>query len=39
VEHGLFLDMATDLLVAGDDDIQHTTRAQRSSGTSGNSLG
>jgi len=28
VEHGLFLDMATDLLVAGDDDIQHTTRAR-----------
>jgi ribose 5-phosphate isomerase A len=28
VEHGLFLDLATDLLVAGDDDIQHTTRAR-----------
>jgi ribose 5-phosphate isomerase A len=28
VEHGLFLGMATDLLVAGDDAIQHTTRAR-----------
>src|SRR4051794_40937814 len=29
VEHGLFLGIATDLLVAGGDDIQHTTRARR----------
>ena len=28
VEHGLFLGIATDLLVAGGDGIQHTTRAQ-----------
>jgi ribose 5-phosphate isomerase A len=27
VEHGLFLGMATDLLVAGEDDVQHLTRA------------
>jgi ribose 5-phosphate isomerase A len=26
VEHGLFLGLATDLLVAGDDDIEHRTR-------------
>jgi ribose 5-phosphate isomerase A len=29
VEHGLFLGMATDLLVAGDDDVQHLTSANR----------
>jgi ribose 5-phosphate isomerase A len=29
VEHGLFLGIATDLLVAGGDGIQHTTRARR----------
>jgi ribose 5-phosphate isomerase A len=28
VEHGLFLGMATDLLVASNDDIQHATRAR-----------
>ena len=28
VQHGLFLDMTTDLLVAGDDAIQHSTRAR-----------
>jgi len=28
VEHGLFLGMATDLLVAGDEDVQHLTRAR-----------
>jgi ribose 5-phosphate isomerase A len=27
VEHGLFLDLATDLLVAGDNDIEHRTRS------------
>ena len=29
VEHGLFLGLTTDLLVAGDDEIQHSTRARR----------
>jgi ribose 5-phosphate isomerase A len=29
VEHGLFLDVATDLLVAGDDAVDHRTRAPR----------
>jgi ribose 5-phosphate isomerase A len=29
VAHGLFLGMATDLLVAGDDDIEHRTRSGR----------
>jgi ribose 5-phosphate isomerase A len=28
VEHGLFLGMATDLLVAGDDNIEHRTRSR-----------
>jgi len=28
VEHGLFLDMVTDLLVAGDDAVQHSTRTR-----------
>jgi ribose 5-phosphate isomerase A len=28
VAYGLFLGMATDLLVAGDDDIQHLTRSR-----------
>jgi ribose 5-phosphate isomerase A len=29
VEHGLFLDMATDLLVASEEDVKHSTRAKR----------
>ena len=29
VEHGLFIGLTTDLLVAGDDEIQYTTRARR----------
>jgi ribose 5-phosphate isomerase A len=28
VEHGLFLGMATDLLVAGDDGIEYRTRSR-----------
>jgi ribose 5-phosphate isomerase A len=28
VEHGLFIDMVTDLLVAGDDDVQHVSRTR-----------
>jgi ribose 5-phosphate isomerase A len=28
VAHGLFLGMATDLLVAGDDGIEHRTRSR-----------
>ena len=28
VAHGLFLGMATDLLVAGDDSIEHRTRSR-----------
>jgi ribose 5-phosphate isomerase A len=37
VEHGLFIDMATDLLVAGDDGIQHVSRAATSETEPGDS--